>query len=174
MNDLHCPEGIESRHVHEEAHGSLHGWPGGLTVLGILLAAALVGIFGGETRLTGAGNGLEVVVDGPVRIRNGEVLEMRLMVSTKRDIRDLVLLVDKDIWHNVTVNTFIPAATGEGFRGGAFEFHFGALPAGNSLLVKVDGQINPSHRPARNDGNISFADGETVLATVSYIMDVLP
>lgn len=175
MNDLNSlPEGIEPRHVQGKAGTVVHAWPVGLAALGALLVAALFGVFGAEARMTGAGAGVDVAVEGPVPIRNGEVFEMRVAISTKRDIRDLVLLVDHDIWRNVTVNTLMPGATAEGIRYGKFEFHFGALSAGTGFLVKVDGQINPSHPPSRNDGNVSVADGETILATVGYKMDVLP
>lgn len=174
MNDRNSPEGIEPRHIHEDARTGIRTWPVGLAALGILLVAALFGIFGAEARLTSAGNGVELAVEAPVRIRNGEVFEMRMFVATKRDIRDLVLLVDSDVWRNLTVNTMMPEAFEEGFREGAFEFHFGVLNAGASLLVKVDGQINPSHPPSRNAGRISLADGETVLTTVDYRMEVFP
>jgi hypothetical protein len=167
------PEGIDQRHIHQ-AMLLAHRWPLGLIALGILLVAALSGVFGTEARWTVSGHGLDAVLAGPLRIRNGEVFEMRVTVSARRDIRDLVLRIDRDIWHDVTVNTFIPAAIEERFRNDAFEFHFGALRTGASLLVKIDGQINPSHPPARNDGRITLADGATVLATVAYTMDVFP
>ncbi|MGH8194608.1 MAG: hypothetical protein ACREQ8_09445 [Woeseiaceae bacterium] len=112
MNDLNNPEGIEPRHVQETAGIVAHAWPVGLAALGALLVAALFGVFGTEARMTGAGAGVDIAVDGPVRIRNGEVFEMRVAISTKRDLRDLVLLVDHDIWRNVTVNTLIRCLAG--------------------------------------------------------------
>lgn len=149
-------------------------WPFSLGGLGVLLGLGFFGVYGADTRLAGAGNSVELVVEGPGRIRNGEFFEMILSVATKRDISDLVVLIDADLWREVTVNTLLPDPSGHGFRRNAFEFRFGALNAGESLLIKVDGQINPSLTLSAHEGPISVADGDAVLTAVTYAMEVLP
>lgn len=173
MNEIRRPEGIERRHI--EASGSLlHALPTGLILFGLLLLAALLGTFGRRDTLTAAGAGVELSVEGPMRIRSGEFFEMLFTIETEREIRDAVLSVGSGIWHDVTINTMIPQPTEESAEDGAFEFHFGALRPGSRLLVKVDGQINPTYPPGTNEGVIELVDGAATLASIDYRMKVLP
>jgi hypothetical protein len=174
MSDLARPDGIEPKHIHEAGGSVVRRWPFGLAGLGVLLALAFVGVYGKQNRLAGSGSEVELAVEGPVRIRNGEFFEMVLNVETRRDIRDLVVLIGADLWRDVTVNTLLPDPSEHGFRDGSYEFRFGPLEAGGTLRIKVDGQINPSHAPSANEDTIEIADGEATLVTVNYAMEVLP
>ncbi|HET6630476.1 MAG TPA: hypothetical protein VFG91_11935 [Woeseiaceae bacterium] len=173
MNEVTRPEGIEPRHIHE-AHGSgIMTW-GGVVLLGVLLIVALCGVFGKTTTLADAGEGVKLTIEGPKRIRSGEYFEMMFTIETEREIKDAVLSVDADVWHDFTVNTMIPAATEEGFENGSFDFHYGALPPGTRLLVKVDGQVNPRYPPGPNQGAIEVTDGPATLASIDYTIMVFP
>jgi hypothetical protein len=174
MHDLARPDGIEPKHIHEAGGSVVRRWPFGLAGLGVLLALAFFGVYGNEERLTGSGSEVQLVVQGPGRIRNGEFFEMALNVGTRRDIRDLVVLIGADLWRDVTVNTLLPDPAEHGFRDGSYAFRFGPLGAGESLRIKVDGQINPSHAPSANEDTIEIADGDTTLVTINYAMEVLP
>lgn len=175
MADLERPEGIERRHIHEAGGRWWQQAPIGLIGLGLLLAASFLGLLGTEKDLSDSGDSVDLTVDAPVRIRNGEFYEMTFTIAATRDISDLVLLVDPEVWTDATVNTFIPAPVEEGIREGAFEFTFGPLEAGATLVVKVDAQINPDHAPSANRGTIAVADGDgPPLASIEYAMEVLP
>jgi hypothetical protein len=174
MSELPTPDGIEYRHLHGAASSSLHVWPLNLAGLGILLVAALLGAFGISERVSASNDGVRLTVEGPKRIRSGEFFEMVFIVEAERRIGAAVLRVDEDIWHDVTINTMIPAAAEETSRDGAHEFHFGPIEAGSRFLWKVDGQINPAYPPELDDGAISIADSTSILATVEYSMRVLP
>ncbi|MGH7500816.1 MAG: hypothetical protein ACREL7_03575 [Longimicrobiales bacterium] len=175
MGELRSPDGIERQHIHESGGSRLHTWPVSLAGLGIFLGAALVGWFGKESHWTDANAGVELSVDAPIRIRNGEIFEMLITVEADRSISDLVLLVDEDVWRDLTVNTFIPAANAEGYRDRAFAFRFGSLEAGSRFVIKIDGQVNPDHAPSSNRGRVAIADGDgEPLASVDYVMAVLP
>jgi hypothetical protein len=142
--------------------------------LALLIAAALLGLFGiSQTRGT-AGGGVSLSVTGPERIRSGEYFEMLFTIETEREIKDAVLGIDSDIWHDITINTMIPQPTEEGFEDGSFDFHYGALRPGTRLLVKVDGQVNPRYPPGTNEGAIDLTDGAATLASIDYSLTVLP
>jgi hypothetical protein len=174
MDNLARPDGIEQHHIHEAQGSLLLRWPFGFAGLAILLAPAFFGVYGEYRRLAASGEAVEFSVEGPGRIRNGEFLEIILSIEARRDIRDVVVLVGADLWRDITVNTLLPDPAEHGFRDGAYEFRFGPLSAGEILNVKVDGQINPHHTPSVNEGRIDIADGDAVLATVNYAMEVLP
>jgi hypothetical protein len=74
----------------------------------------------------------------------------------------------------MTVNTLLPDPSEQGFANGAFSFNYGKLDGGESLLVKIDGQVNPSHGPSENEGDIFIADDHTTLAGVNFKIEVLP
>lgn len=174
MDESARPDGIEHHHVHE-ARGSLFvRWPFSLAGLGALLVLAFMGVFGADGRLDGAGDGVSLAVQGPVRIRNGSFYDTILTVETRRDIRELVLMVDKDAWYEVTVNTLLPEPSEYGFHDGSYELRFGRLPAGDSLVVKISAQINSGRQPSTNAGQIAVADGDVVLTRVDYRLEVLP
>jgi hypothetical protein len=174
MDELRRPEGIERKHVHEAGGSIFRRWPFGLGGLAIVLAPAFLGVYGSDARLSHDGSGVHLEVDGPGRARNGEFFELVLNVEAQRDVRDVVVLIGADLLRDVTVNTLLPDPSEHGFRDGSYEFHFADLAAGESLEVKLDAQINPAHTPTANQGTIAVADGETVLAEVFYVMEVLP
>ena len=124
--------------------------------------------------LVAADSGVTLTVAGPERLRSGELFEMLFTIETEREIKDAVLSVDADVWHDITINTMIPQPTEEGFDDGAFEFHYGALPPGTRLLVKVDGQVNPVYPPGPNQGAIEITDGLATLVSIDYRLMVLP
>jgi hypothetical protein len=175
LEDTESPEGIERRHIHEAGGRRLQSWPVGLVGLAAILAASAFGVFGTDATFRGSEDGTTLTVEAPRRIRNGEFFEMRITVELERRVSDLVIRIDEQVWHDVTINTFFPSATGETHRDGAFEFRYGPLEAGSRHVVKVDGQINPDHPPSANEGRIGIADGDgPVLAAIDYRMEVLP
>jgi len=174
MNEITKPDGIERRHIHEAHRPVLRALPFDAVGLGLLLSAGIFGLFGADERVSSAGDGATLTIDGPKRIRSGEFFEMLFTIRNEREIRDAVLRVDEHVWNEVTINTMIPQPTEEGFNDGSFEFHFGALRPGSRLLVKVDGQINPEYPPGENAGAIVLADAAASLTTVDYSMRVLP
>lgn len=174
MDNLARPEGIEQSHIHEAGGSIFRRWPFGLAGLAAVLALAFFGVYGKHGQRAASGNEALLRVEGPERLRNGEFFEMVLTVRAQNDIQDLVVLVASDVWRDVTVNTLLPDPSEHGFRDGSYEFRFGPLGAGETLNVKVDAQINPSHTPSVNEGTIEIADGDMVVATLNYAMEVLP
>jgi hypothetical protein len=174
MSAPSAPEGIESHHIHRAEGSSIQRWPFGSAALGVLLALSYFGVYGDDQTLSDSGENVQFVIQGPAVIRNGEFFEMMLQVEARRDIQNLVVLVEPGLWRDMTVNTLLPDPSEQGFANGAFSFDFGMLDGGKSLLVKIDGQVNPSHGPSANEGDVSIADDRTTLASVNFKIEVLP
>jgi len=168
------PDGIEPKHIHDARGSRLRRWPVGLVGLGVLLALSFFGVFGAGARMVATGEQVELIVDSPSHIRNGMFFETVITIETERDLRDAVILVDKDLWREVTVNTILPEPTEYGFREDAFEFRYGPLTAEERLVIKVALQVNSGHGPSANQGSVALADGDAILATLNYAMEVLP
>jgi hypothetical protein len=151
----------------------LHALPIGVVVLSAVMLAGLLGFAGREETVSASGGGVRLEWHAPVLIRNGEFLEIRIRLDAGEAVSRPVLGVAASLWEDITVNTFIPAATDESSVDGEFRFEFAPLEAGSSLQVKIDGQINPDILGG-NAGTVTVYDGGESLVSLPIRMEVLP
>ncbi|WP_144037732.1 hypothetical protein [Sphingopyxis sp. KK2] len=152
-----------------------HASPISFLILAAIVVFALSGLAGGQpsplrSKDFGAAR-LEVKT--PSVIRNGEFFETRIRIEATSDISNVVLAVSPSLWTDMTINTMIPAAAEESFKGGAYRFSYGELRAGETLVVKIDGQINPPLF-AGTEGEIALFDGDRRLGGMPLHIKVLP
>ena len=169
------PDGIGLEHV---------GWPTGfarglrfvpLIVLGLLLALALGGAFGGrQDRVAHWANPL-VTLDlrHPTPMRNGEMFETRITITPRVATDDLVLALSPNLWRDMTINSFYPQAGAADYQAGQFRFSYGPRPAGVPLVIVLDGQVNPQLRGGTT-GGLAVYDGSRRLIGAMVKMQVLP
>ena len=175
MAQAHFPDGVQDRHVAVPSRLHRHANPLSLLVLGGLILVALLGVLGGgkaET-VTARSPAADLSVTVPHTMRSGIFFEMRAEVTARRAIADAVIAIDASAWHDLTINTQIPAADTEEATDGVFRFHYGPLKAGERLTMKVDGQINPPLTLGTR-GRVALLDGEAELAAVPLHIRVLP
>ena len=114
-----------------------------------------------------------LAVTTPDRLRNGMLFETRISAQAKRPIEDAVIAIPSAMWRDMTVNTMVPAPAEEEFVAGEFRFHFGPLEPGETLTLKVDGQVNPP-RYSSSSGRLRLLDGEAELAVLPLSLKVIP
>ncbi len=168
------PEGIEGRHADKKAwHRYVN--PAAVGGIALFLALALGGLFGGQPHPTRVIETPAAVLtlQFPETLRNGELFEMRATVLAKRPIGDLQLGISSSYWRDLTINTMVPAPTEEKSVNGQYWFAYGAMKAGDTLTVKIDGQINPPLF-AGTQGDLTLSDGDAALATVPLQLRVFP
>lgn len=171
---LKLPQGIQADHI--KAKGwHRHANPAAVIALGLLMVSAFAGVFGGQPHPTRTIDtpSAEVTLQLPQRIRNGEFFEMRIKIAAKRQFTDLTLAISSSYWHDLTINTMIPAPSEEKSEGGRYLFSYGEIGDGQTLTVKFDGQINPPLF-AGTSGQIQLRDGDAVIATIPVKMRVMP
>lgn len=169
-----CPDGIDSSH--SQAKGwHRHANPAAILALGLLLSAALAGVFGGQPHPTRTivTSSATVKLQLPERIRNGMFFEMRAEIETKRKFEDLTVAISSIYWRDLTVNSMIPGPTDEKSENGRYLFSYGPIDANQTVTIKIDGQINPPLF-AGNSGEILLMDGDAVIAIIPVKMNVLP
>ena len=152
-----------------------HASPISILILGGILLAAAFGLTGGQPsppRMADFGDA-RLVVKTPTTIRNGEFFETDLTLTAQAPIADAVIAVTPALWQDMTVNTMIPAPAGESFENGLFHFSYGPLDAGDSLHLKIDGQINPPLF-AGTKGEIAVIDGSRRIGAMPLRIKVLP
>jgi hypothetical protein len=168
----HRPDGIGTEHARTLGRTG-HANPFGLILLGAVMLAAFLGWAGYEVDRSASAGDITLSWHAPERIRNGEFLEMRITIEASQQIDQLVLGVDEMLWRDFTINTLIPAPADELSQAGEFRFDFGALEAGQSRHVKIDGQINPDAL-GTNSGMLRAYDGDQLLLEMPVRFEVLP
>ena len=168
-------EGLEDAKPAHQRIWDRHASPISILILGSLLLAAILGFAGGQPSPphTADFGVARLTVKTPLIIRNGEFFETDLTLTAETPLDDAVIAVTPALWHDLTVNTMIPAPAEESFEDGYFHFSYGPLGAGERLHVKIDGQINPPLF-AGTRGEIALFDGDRRVGTMPLGIRVLP
>lgn len=168
------PDGITPHHCAPRASDKLVG-AAALVLLTALVAAAIVGLFGGTPHPATEfqSDSVRLRIEYPKVIRSGEFFEGRIAVTPLRDIADLTLAISPALWREHTVNSMIPGAEKEAFANGAYRFSYGPATAGETFFVKIAFQLNPPLFGGTR-GDIGVLDGEMPLASVPLSLKVMP
>ena len=166
------PDGIAQADA--DGRGARLNWIS-LAVLGAVMLAALLGALGGGKARSIAADApaARLEVHTPRVLRNGMFFETRIHVAAKAPIADAVIVIPASLWRDMTVNTMIPAPSEEKAEKGNFRFSYRAMKPGDTLDIKIDGQINPPLF-AGNSGSIALHDGERTIAAIPVEITVLP
>lgn len=152
-----------------------HASPLSILILAGVLMLALTGLAGGQpsptiTKDLGAAS---LRIKTPVILRNGEFFESQIEITPNIRLADAQLAIGSGLWRDVTINSMIPAASDEHFEKGAYRFSYGPLAAGETLSVKIDGQINPPLF-AGTAGDVALYDGDKLVGRQELAIRVLP
>ncbi|MFC4256160.1 hypothetical protein GRI97_11475 [Altererythrobacter xixiisoli] len=163
-----------------ESHRRIRPWhrhanPAMLIALATLLGLALAGTFGGGPHPVRVVEtpAMRLSVNFPERLRNGEFFEMRAELTAKQEIGDAGLIIPASYWRDLTINAMIPAPAEEKPAPGGYQLSWGPLEAGETLIIKIDGQINPP-LVGGTAGEIAVTDGERELARFPARLKVYP
>ncbi len=169
------PDGIESRHIAPVQGLRAHASPLAFIVLGSMLAVASTGLLGGApapvTTINAPAALLELKIARP--LRSGLFFETHVRITARKAIAKPVIGVDASLWRDLTINSQVPAPAEESFKRGQYRFEYGALKAGETIDVKIDGQTNPP-LIGRLAGKITLLDGDSALAETHISIPVLP
>jgi hypothetical protein len=144
----------------------------GLVALVLILAAA--NLFGQRPSTSTASvpaGSLEVYA--PTVLRGGVFWMARFHVRARREIEQATLVLDPGWLEQMHLNTLEPAPIGEASRDGRIALDFGRVPAGQSLLVFMQLQVNPTN-VGRHSHDVELQDGETHLARIDRTVTILP
>ncbi|MBO9696254.1 MAG: hypothetical protein J7499_08635 [Sphingopyxis sp.] len=169
------PDGLAEENLHGGRIFARHASPLSVVVLGALLVLALLDVAGGHpsTPVKRDFGDAALTVDTPRTLRNGEFFETRIEVHARTDIADAVIAVTPDLWRDTTINTTLPSPAGERFEKGMLRWSYGPIKAGDTLHVKIDGQINPPLF-AGTSGRILLYDGDRRLGQLPLSIRVFP
>jgi hypothetical protein len=146
----------------------------GLAMLGCVLIAGLVDVFGqGVRESTAVGADAVLEVSAPDRVRGGLYYQARFRVRALRDVRAATLVLDRGWLDGLTINTIEPSPVGEASRDGRLALDLGHVPAGGTFDLYVQIQVNPT-TVGRRSQRVRLLDGERLLASVSRSVTIFP
>jgi hypothetical protein len=112
-------------------------------------------------------------VHAPKALRGGVFWMARFHVRARREIEHATIVLDPGWLEQMHLNTLEPAPIGEASRDGRIALDFGRVPAGQSLLVFAQFQVNPTN-VGRHSHDVALYEGETLLAEIDRTVTVLP
>ena len=141
---------------------------GGISLLGLL------NVFGQRpSTATRDASAARLELYAPSHLRGGLLFMARFRVTAKQDLKDATLVLDPGWAESMTINTIEPSPVGEASKDGRLSLDLGHIPAGESFLLFMHFQVNPTN-VGRRSQDVELLDGETHLATIERTVTVFP
>jgi hypothetical protein len=145
-----------------------------LTVLAVLVALALAGVFGQPTNAVEAdAPGATLHVELPDALRGGLLWRARLVVSPKRTIREPRLILGPGFATGMQLNTIEPSPASESSRGDRLVLSYDELAPGDKLVLYLQLQVNPTTLGSQ-DTSVALDDATTPVVRISHSTTVFP
>jgi hypothetical protein len=145
-----------------------------LTLLALVLALGAVNVFGQRpSKSTASMPAGSLELYAPTKLRGGVFWMARFHVRAQREIEHATLVLDPGWLEQMHLNTLEPAPIGEASRDGRIALDYGRVPAGRSLLVFMQFQVNPTN-VGRHSHDVELHDGETPLARIDRTVTLFP
>jgi hypothetical protein len=139
-----------------------------------LCLLALLNVFGQRpttSSATSAAASLEV--EAPGSVRSGLLYGARFRVTATRPLANATLLLDPGWLEAMTVNTIEPSPVDEGSVDGKLKLELGPIDAGDTFVLFVDFQVNPTN-VGRRDQDVQLLDGDEPLLEIDRSITIFP
>ena len=151
-------------------------WPRRI-ILGAIVAFAVLGLFNvfGQRPVTASADAAEASlrVYAPDHLRGGLLFSARFHITAHRDVKDATLLLGQGWAEGMSINTIEPGPVGEASRNGDLALDLGHIPAGQSYLLFLQLQVNPTN-VGRRPQRVQLYDGDTLLTTIDRTITIFP
>jgi hypothetical protein len=143
-------------------------------LLPLLAFLGLLNVFGQRPSvLTESGGGATLKLHAPQRVRSGLLYQARFHITAHRDLKNARLELDPGWLESMTLNTIEPSPVNEASDNGRLSLDLGHIPAGNSYLLFMEFQTNPTNVGHR-DASVTLKDGDQKLLEIDRTITVFP
>jgi hypothetical protein len=140
----------------------------------IVPVLALLNLFGQRPGTsTGTASAARLSVLAPSRVRGGLLYQARFRVTARKRLSQAALVLDSGWLDGLTINTLEPSPASETSRNGKLALDLGSISAGQSYVLVVDFQVNPT-TVGRQDQNLTLYDGNRSLVTIHRTLTIFP
>jgi hypothetical protein len=109
----------------------------------------------------------------PEDVRGGLLYQARFTIKAHSDVKNARLELGPGWLEDMTINTIEPAPLNEASANGLLSLEFGHVPAGQSFVLYLDFQVNPTN-VGRREAPVTLFDGEQQLLTIDRTITVYP
>ena len=109
----------------------------------------------------------------PARVRSGLLYEARFRITAHQDLKSATLVLSPGWLESMTVNTIEPSPVNEGSDNGKLTLELGHIPAGESHLLFMQFQTNPTNVGNRS-ANVILMDGQQKILEIHRTITVWP
>jgi hypothetical protein len=159
---------LEGRRWHPIVRRSL------LILLAVLPLLGLVNCFGQRPATSKASApAASLKVYAASRVRGGLLYEARFHIVARQELKEATIVLSSGWLEGMTVNTIEPSPLGEASRDGSLALELGHIAAGESYLLFIQFQVNPTNVGHRTQ-NVALDDGEKRVLSVHRSITVFP
>jgi hypothetical protein len=135
---------------------------------------ALANLFGQGSQTSAAGTAAAgLSITSPARVRGGLLFQARFRIDAKKKLDQAALVLDRGWLDGLTINTIEPSPTSQSSENGKLGLDLGTIPAGQSFVLYVDFQVNPT-TVGRHDQTVTLYDGNRALVTLHRTITIFP
>jgi hypothetical protein len=146
----------------------------GLAALLAFVVTALLNVFGQHPKTsTASGSAASLAVESPKSLRGGLIFQTRFEVRAFRELREPSLVLDRGWFEGLTLNTTVPDPKDERTDNGRVVLDYDTIPAGRSLVVWLQFQVNPT-KVGEQDQDVELYDGTTRLVRLDRSLSTFP
>ena len=169
------PDHLTLREHRDDEHRLELGARRLLVVLLTLLALlALFNVFGqNPEHSTGTGEAATLEVSAPNRLRGGIFYEGQFTIHAVDEIEKATLLLDSGWFESMHINSYTPEPLGFAYRNGMLALDYGHVAAGDTLVARLELQVNPT-TVGRRSQSVQLHDEDEPLAAVERTVTIFP
>jgi len=135
---------------------------------------ALLNVFGQRPETTtGTAAAAKLSISAPSHVRGGPLYQARFRITATKKLAQAELVLARGWLDGMTINTLEPSPVSESSVNGSFGLDLGPIPAGQSHVLIIDYQVNPTNVGHR-DQTVTLYDGNKALITVHRTITVFP
>jgi hypothetical protein len=145
-----------------------------LALLAAVPVLALFNVFGQRPQTsTATVQAASLKVLAAERVRSGLLYQARFRISAHQELQKAILVLSPGWLEGMQVNTIEPSPVGEASANGKLSLELGHVPAGQSFLLFVQLQVDPTNVGHR-DQTVWLYDGDRRLLTVHRTITIFP
>jgi hypothetical protein len=146
-----------------------------LTLLVVFCALGLANVFGQRPGSVSADTAAaKLTVYAPTKLRGGLLFSARFHLTAHRELRNATLVLDPGWAEGMAINTIEPSPLGEASKNGRLSFQLGHVPAGESHILYMEFQVNPTNVAWHRPQNVELDDGDTKILTIERSVVIYP
>jgi hypothetical protein len=152
-------------------------WPRwlGLGLITLFCVLGLANVFGQRpTTSTRAVPAAKLTLYAPTRLRGGLLFSARFRISAQRELKNAILVLDPGWAEGMAINTIEPSPLGEASKNGRLSLQLGHIPAGESHILYVEFQVNPTNVAWHRSQNVELDDGDTRVLAIKHSIVIYP